>query len=107
MRNPPEATPDGVLQSAVSQSLPTPTREECMGCNYVLGDFGNGELYQNTIVSSHNSLAQPLGRHTIQADTVLYNRAPEVQLCGPWAGKADIWSFGCLEGKDSRHFNVF
>ena len=41
-RHPPEASPDGVLQAAVSQPLPMISGEEAMQATYILGDFGCG-----------------------------------------------------------------
>ncbi|KAG5352315.1 hypothetical protein C0989_002850 [Termitomyces sp. Mn162] len=41
----PEYSPDGIVQSAVSQPLPFPSLEDAMKCTFLLGDYSHG-LYE-------------------------------------------------------------
>ncbi|KAG9227128.1 hypothetical protein CCMSSC00406_0010232 [Pleurotus cornucopiae] len=78
-RNPPEMSPDGVLQSAVSQPMTAPSEQEALQATYVLSDF-----------------AQPSKLHNDRQITSLLLRPPEALLGGEWDTPADIWTFGCL-----------
>ncbi|KAG9227133.1 hypothetical protein CCMSSC00406_0010237 [Pleurotus cornucopiae] len=78
-RNPPEMSPDGVLQSAVSQPMTAPSEQEALQATYVLSDF-----------------AQPSKLHNDHQITSLLLRPPEALLGGEWDTPADIWTFGCL-----------
>lgn len=42
-RHPPEESPDGVVQAAVSQPLPMISEEEALQATYIVGDYGTGE----------------------------------------------------------------
>ena len=44
-RHAPETSHDGVVQTAVSQPLPTISEEEAMRATYVLADFGCGMVF--------------------------------------------------------------
>ncbi|KXN84886.1 Serine/threonine-protein kinase SRPK [Leucoagaricus sp. SymC.cos] len=82
--NPPEASHDGILQSAVSQPLPIPTLDEAMQRTFILADFGCA--YPRFLQNDHQISPPSL-------------RAPEVFLGAVWDEKVDIWSFGCLVSK--------
>ncbi|KAF9495900.1 kinase-like protein [Pleurotus eryngii] len=80
-RNPSEMSPDGVMQSAISQPMKAPSEKEALRATFVLSDFG---------------CAQPSELHDDRRITSLLLRAPEVLLGGKWDTPADIWTFGCL-----------
>ncbi|KAF5380301.1 hypothetical protein D9757_007937 [Collybiopsis confluens] len=80
-RNPPEASLDGLVSSAVTQPLPVPSLDDAVKCDYLLADFGSAQLFDKPKEDEVTSL--PL-------------RAPEVLLLGRWDEKVDIWAFGCL-----------
>ncbi|KAJ3925812.1 MAG: kinase-like protein [Lentinula lateritia] len=80
-RNPPEASFDGIVSSAVTQHLPVPSLDDAMKCKYLIADFGSGQLSDKP--KEDEITAAPL-------------RAPEVLLRGSWNEKVDIWAFGCL-----------
>ncbi|KZT01010.1 kinase-like protein [Laetiporus sulphureus 93-53] len=80
-RHPPEASQDGIVQSAVSQPLPLPSLQEAMQRTFALGDFGS---------------AQPIDKHTVDHITAVHLRPPEIIIGGPWNETVDIWTFGCL-----------
>ncbi|KAJ6600465.1 kinase-like protein, partial [Mycena vulgaris] len=80
-RHPPEMSPDGVVQAAVSRPLPMISDDLARRATYVLSDFG---------------CALPSQLHDDRTITTLPLRAPEAFLGGQWDTPADIWSFGCL-----------
>ncbi|KAJ3897945.1 kinase-like protein [Lentinula edodes] len=80
-RNPPEASMDGAVCSAVTQPLPPPSLDDAMKCEYLIADFGSAQLFDKP--KELEVTSAPL-------------RAPEVLLLGSWNEKVDIWTFGCL-----------
>ncbi|KAH0581620.1 hypothetical protein H2248_011322 [Termitomyces sp. 'cryptogamus'] len=78
----PEYSPDGIVQSAVSQPLPFPSLEDAMKCTFLLGD------YSHAFEIAKDRRVQPIG--------IPPNRPPENVILTPWNEKADIWEFGCL-----------
>ncbi|KAJ3913950.1 kinase-like protein, partial [Lentinula edodes] len=80
-RNPPEASLDGIVSSAVTQPLPVPSLDDAMKCEYLIADFGSAQLFDKP--KELEVTSAPL-------------RAPEVLLLGSWNEKVDIWTFGCL-----------
>ncbi|KAJ4473994.1 kinase-like protein [Lentinula edodes] len=80
-RNPPEASLDGIVTSAVTQPLPVPSLDDAMKCEYLIADFGSAQLFD-----------EPKELEVTSAPL----RAPEVLLLGSWNEKVDIWTFGCL-----------
>lgn len=46
-RNPPEASLDGIVSSAVTQPLPAPSLDDAMKCKYLIADFGNGMKFHS------------------------------------------------------------
>ncbi|KAG5725224.1 Dual specificity protein kinase lkh1 [Termitomyces sp. T112] len=78
----PEYSPDGLVQSAVSQPLPIPSLEDAMKCTFLLGD------YSHAFEIAKDRRVQPIG--------IPPNRPPENVILAPWNEKADIWEFGCL-----------
>ncbi|KAJ3884466.1 kinase-like protein [Lentinula edodes] len=80
-RNPPEASLDGAVCSAVTQPLPVPSLDDAMKCEYLIADFGSAQLFDKP--KELEVTSAPL-------------RAPEVLLLGSWNEKVDIWTFGCL-----------
>lgn len=43
-RNPPEASLDGLVSSAVTQPFPAPSLDDAIKCKYLLADFGSGTV---------------------------------------------------------------
>ena len=96
--NPPELSLCGMVQSAKSQPLPSPSFSNLASATFVLSDFGHGECEDTSwLLGRVNiSLAQYLQSATADFFTTELYRPPEVIMHGPWGREIDIWALGCI-----------